>query len=730
MLTSFYRFYPRHLLVAAALVFPWLFIQSEQISCNNNLETWLPEHSEVRRAYRDFTEQFGAEELVIIGLVDRSPDDPLIEALASRIERVPGIRQCWTADRLARVMEELGVPREEAFSRLRGLAISRDDRLTGLVALLTPEGIYDRSKTVAALRTELEYCQIGGDDLLLTGAPIIIAEMDRLGGLQANRFFFLCTFVVSAGLLLYVLRDVRLASGIVAITLWAVVATNCVVQLLGGEMNFILSVLPVMVLIFTLSVAVHFVHYYRLSLGEKRPIDAAMRHAWWPCFWATFTTVIGLLSLLVSDIGPVRQFGWAASVGAVVSMVAALGFTPALVVLAGAKSMKVHHPGARLQSLSALLVRRPARIVVAVLILLVVAGSGLARLQSHIDPVEFLPRGSRVVDDLIRVEDELSPAESIEGVIDFGVAETPFVEKLQQVREIEAQVRAVHGVTHTLSLASFFPVELPSGTFQALELLGKASARAQDGDFISTGERYWRVSARVKGTPTEKYEVYRRLKQLPTVAPVHFTGIAPLIVDAQRDIFNGFWESFASAFGVITLIMVVSFRSMKLALVAMLPNVAPIGIVFGLLGWFNVPVDIGMMMTASIALGIAVDATFHFVMTYRELLPAAESATAASREAFLRTSVPIFEASVVACVGMLVLTLSPFTPTVHFGGLMSMLLAVAVIGDLVLLPALMALPGSLRRFSANRAPGDPAGELNSRATADAALEQLPRQRAA
>ncbi len=706
------------------LLLPWLAVQSNSLPANNDLETWLPMESEVRSAYRGFTKQFGGEELILVGLVNRSPDDPLVESVAARLERLPGIRKCLTPKRLSRVMSDLGVPAEEVEGRLRGLTNGKDGRLTGVIALLSEAGTADRAGTVAQVRAELNYCQVGDDQMLLSGPPVIVAELDRLGGTQANRRFFLSIFLISGVLLYLLLRDARLAAGIVAVTFWTVLATNTVVKLLGGEMNFILSALPVMVLVFTLSTAVHFLHYYRHCQQHRDPVGEALRKAIRPCFWAMLTTVIGLMSLMISDIAPVRQFGWAASIGAVVSLLAALLFTPALVQLwpqALRRESRVPQWAARLGH-GILHYRR--RIAFLTFGLVVVTAVGLPSLHSKINPVEFLPTGSSIVADLIRVEEELTPAESIEAVVDFGIRDLPFLEKLNMVREIEREMGRQAGVRHTVSLASFFPTVMPDSALETMRILGRASAQAGQNDFVSAGERFWRISARVSGTPDEKYQIYRNLQQLSQRYPVSFTGLAPLLVHAQRIIFNGFWESFATAFLIITGVMMISLRSVKLALVAMVPNVTPISIVFGLLGWWGMPVDIGMMMTASIALGIAVDGTFHFVMAYRQGLRQHRHAVRATRRALFLTGAPIFQAALIAGIGMLALACSQFTPTVRFGVLMATLLLVAVLGDLVLLPTLLALAPCRRR-------GRPAPESSRCAAARSLVEQsLPEATAA
>jgi predicted RND superfamily exporter protein len=183
----------------------------------------------------------------------------------------------------------------------------------------------------------------------------------------------------------------------------------------------------------------------------------------------------------------------------------------------------------------------------------------------------------------------------------------------------------------------------------------------------------------------------RGLKSTLPPPSVTFTGVAPLLEEAQESIFTGFWESFITAFGIISLVMIVSLRSLKAGLVAMLPNLWPICIVFGMLGWLRIPVDIGMMMTGSIALGIAVDGTFHFLVHYESRFRELNDTAAASRDALLQTGAPILKAAAIASIGMLALTLSNFVPTARFGYMMATLLMAALVGDLVLLPAILAM---------------------------------------
>jgi predicted RND superfamily exporter protein len=234
-----------------------------------------------------------------------------------------------------------------------------------------------------------------------------------------------------------------------------------------------------------------------------------------------------------------------------------------------------------------------------------------------------------------------------------------------------------------------------------MSILAKAQSRQADNEFIVDGQQLWRISARVAKAPgVSLNQVYSDLEALTAGQPIHFTGIAPLLEQAQHEIFDGFWKSFASAFVVIGIVMAIALRSVRTMMLAMVPNLVPLGIVFGILGWSGFPVDIGMMMTGSIALGISIDGTFHFLVRYQEQWDQGRSSGHAVRVALLTTGGPIFESIVVSSIGMLAMTLSSFAPTVRFGLLMASLLTATLAGDLLLLPAIL----SLRRGRKSLAP--------------------------
>jgi predicted RND superfamily exporter protein len=692
MLSKFYKHYSVHLLVLVALSFPYLAYKAESIRSNNDIETWLPKQSDVRSTYEQFKHDFGIEEGIVIGIDTNAADGRLIEALAGRIDDVKGVRKCWTPTRLQEVMGELGVTEEDAQNRLRGLVISDRGQLHGLVIELTEEGLKDRAGTVTGVRRELAYCQLDGHEICLTGAPVIVTELDRLGSQAANRQFFLLTLVITLGLLYYSIGHWGMSFALLGITLWSIYATTALIAICGGEMNFILGALSIMVMIFTLSVSIHFLSYYSLALqeGAADPLGLALTQSWNPCLLSTFTTLIGLVSLNVSSILPVTQFGYAAGLGSVVAFGAGLGLTPALLVLYPNLVLQSSRRTADFGRLGHWVIAHNRPILAFTAVVLVVTTIGLVRLESKIDPVGFLPKDSKVVADLKRVSTELTNIDSIEGVVDFTGQDLPFLSRIEKVRALEAKIRQHPSVRHTISLASFFPEKMPESALGNMRLLKQAQSRSGDNSYLADGDRKWRISARIGLVPGKTpTQIFTELTELTAGEPIKYTGITPLLEGAQREIFTGFWQSFSGAFITISLVMVLSLRSLRAGTIAMIPNLIPIWLVFGVVGFMGMTVDIGMMMTGSIAIGISVDCTFHFLVRYQEVLKQGKTNEEAVIAAIEHTGEPMLDSAIVGSLGMMALGLSNFAPTARFGYLMAAQMMASLLGELVLLPAML-----------------------------------------
>ncbi len=699
MVSQFYRRHSANILLFCLAALPILTICSELVVSNNDIETWLPRNSQTRTDYDNFCRTFGADETILVAFQKPFPEPSRLTAASGRLAGLEGVASCWTRQQLMDTMMANDVSEDIAKSRLVHLMATPDDELETMLVSLNRHGTQNRKQVCDEVRSQLAYCQM--PHAVLAGGPIVGTQLDKLGSRKQAAALFMLTMGICFVLLHLNINCWKTSGALMLANLLCINLTMTTIWLSGYEMNFILSSLPVMVMVFTTAAAIHFIGHFRHEYPREDAVARAIKGVIRPSLFATITTVIGLVSLAVSDIGPIPAFGVAGAVGTVYSFLVGVFLTPAIVVGLGYRVPKHQATEVRLERWAMYIVNHPLRVLIPGIMLTGFCAVGVTELRSLISPLDFLPSKDPVLQDTLLIQNTLTSPTSIEAVVDFGATGSSFVDRLREVRRIEDKLDNVDNVCHALSLADFFPEELSENTLSLSKLASAANANGSIGGLMADGSRLWRISLRLfDDEPSAVAATMNSLKACHLDTPIIFTGLAPLLEEAQGQIFDGFWKSFASAFVLITLVMVLALRSITAGLVAMIPNLTPIILVFGTLGLCDYAIDIGIMMTASIALGLAVDGTFHFLFSYRDCRKTSGCRYRAVRKAILQTGLPIISSALISGTGLLALGFSPFKPTMRFGVLMFCLLLAALIGDLVLLPAFLAIGSRRKRLAA------------------------------
>jgi predicted RND superfamily exporter protein len=170
------------------------------------------------------------------------------------------------------------------------------------------------------------------------------------------------------------------------------------------------------------------------------------------------------------------------------------------------------------------------------------------------------------------------------------------------------------------------------------------------------------------------------------------TGMVPLFLRTQQAVLDSLMSSFLLAFAVIAVVMAIVLKNPIAGLISMLPNILPVGVVFGLISWGGLRVDIGTMVTASVALGIAVDGTLHLLTWFRDGAARGLSRRDAIAQALGHCGPAMWQTSAAVGVGLLVLYPADLLLISRFGWLMAALIGAALLADVILLPALLAGP--------------------------------------
>ena len=185
------------------------------------------------------------------------------------------------------------------------------------------------------------------------------------------------------------------------------------------------------------------------------------------------------------------------------------------------------------------------------------------------------------------------------------------------------------------------------------------------------------------------------LATLGEKAPVEtiYTGSVPIVYKTQHELMRSLYKSIIYSFLTISFVMMILLKNFTGGLCAMIPNIFPVAVVFGAMGWLGVLCDLGAMMTASVALGIATDDTIHYLTWYRRALDEGLVHKDAALSAYRRCATAMTQTTLVSAFGLSVFAFSTFTPTLYFGVMMLMLLSAALFGDLVYLPSILTVSG-------------------------------------
>lgn len=698
---------------------------------DNSVLGWLPEGSPVTVAYRKFLRIFGPDEAVLASWDGCTLDDPAVERLAEAIEAhreaaAAGKGPSWfasvsTGTRLRdRVAEAGAVDADEATKRLSGVLVGPDGKTTCVLATLEKLDDDGRRAVIAWMAEEASrVAGIPADEVRLTGDAVIGVAIDteneRTAGTWSN-------LAVGVALVVAVLSigSLRVGMMVLAVGGFASIVSEAVIYASGTPMNMLVALVPVVTFVLGVSAAVHLSAYWREALidhGLELAPAIAVRVGWLPSFISALTTVLGLGSLCVSQVRPVWHFGLFGAIGTAIAFGMVFLILPALLqVFPGRASVGGDGEWPWLVRWTRGLLPWHRSITLASLALFAVVGTGLWSVRTEVRPARFLPQQSRWIQDLDWFNTNIGPFQTIDVVLCFDGDSPSLADRAALVQEVQGRLRDGEDIRGNLSSATFLPDGLlgfaDRGAARSVMRRGVIDGRLRralpqlvDSGMVGIdGERQlWRITLQSFELTPEKQDRLRAevdrtvaaaARDLEVAPPSETvcTGGVPLVLAAQRELLNAFLESFVLAFVTIATVLALFLRSPAAGLLAMLPNIFPVVIVFGVLGWVGRRLDVGGMMTASVALGIAVDDTVHLLTWFHRFRGMAGTGVDRVAAALRRAAVPIARTSLILAPSFGIFTFCGFQPIAQFGMLLCLLLMIAVIADLVMLPALLAGP--------------------------------------
>jgi predicted RND superfamily exporter protein/GGDEF domain-containing protein len=686
----------------------------------------LPETAQ----YNSFKKIFGSDEIIRVVIKCQNVFDAVtfrkVEQLAEAAAALEGVRRVISLPGVKKAVDVSGNWSMEKFSTVvtpvdlfRENLISADRKTTALTLVLKNDA--DPGTIIRGVRQLLTD---GPTDLKLyqIGMPLV---SEALVNFTKKDFFRLppLTFLLIAIILLFLFRKAQYIFLPLASVGLALVWTFGFMTYLGIPLSMMTMIVPVFLIAVGTAYCLHIVSEYLTCQREaKSPTEALTRtysNIALPTSLAVLTTAVGLGSLLVNRISAIQEFAIFSCFGIFSILIIVMTFLPAvlsIIPLPAKGSKKRNHTtpffSRFIEKIIDLNLNHQKIVLPVIGVVVLICLIGIFRIRVETNPVGYLRDGTPVKNNFNDIYQTLSgsfPINIVMGQPEADYFENP--QHLADIARIQEFLVTLPGVDKTVSFADYLKLvnyvlnhfepkyyTLPEEGFEVRMLMNNYSTilgedmltRFMNSDFskanivllthISSSREFLQVQERTLAFAEQNFS--KDLKW-------EVTGLGMVIAASSHQLTIGQIKSLSITMILVFGIMFILFLSSKVGLIAIIPNLFPIIINFGIMGWLGIELSIVTSLIASIAIGLAVDDTIHYLTRYNREFRKDLDEERAIRDTLHHVGRPIAFTTVTICVGFSVLFFSSFTPTVIFGIMMVITSLSALVGDLILLPSLI-----------------------------------------
>lgn len=695
---------------------------SRDLAMDRSIVNMFAEDDPILEPYRQLQQHFGEHEIVLAVYSDpqlaTANGVERLERLVDEIRTIPGITSAVSLLELpnAANFNDLTQGRRfrEAFS---GYTHNQAHDAAGIICLLpaASDSRYSRRQTLIKLRRLISKYPDG----TLVGEPVLIEEAFDLLEEDGRRLDLWCTVLLMLTIYLC-FRELRWLILPMVVVQFTLAMTRGTLVLLGLQLSLVSSMLAAIITVVSVATVMHVIVRYREAtargLAPREALLETGRLVAAPVFFACLTDAAGFAALMISDVVPVYEFGLMMAIGSLLVLVSVPLVTPSIVLLPlPSRESKATAEAPLNQSLARLLsiAGDHSKLIAGITLVATLLGIvGSTRLETETDFTSNFRDSSQLMQGYRFVEKNFGGA----GVWDIIV---PLPQDLQpqtavQLLAFQQKLREeIPTLTKVLSLVDALDAGLGNlrnlgfGARIALRggisMMRRQSPELLDAIYAPATENtsaYLRILLRSPeqldaATKSETIEqVQQQVEEyLPEGSEV--TGYYVLLNALIESLLRDQWTTFGVAVVAIGVMMGLAFRSATLAAMTLVPNALPVLFLFGAMGWLGIRVNMGAAMIAAVSVGLSVDGSIHYVMSYQRL----RRAGTAWPDALASVQGTVGRAAVFATlalvVGFATLCYSDFIPTIYFGALVSLSMIGGLVGNLVVLPLLI---GAIERY--------------------------------
>ena len=723
-------------LTAVLLVTACAWFPAQRLQFDQSIEALYSSDDPHIRDYLDSKSAFGGDEFAIAAYTDPELMEPAglerLEDFSKQFEQLPGVVE-GSVQNLAQALAAARLPflarsKAQLLEMFRGILLGADNRTTAVVMRLAEEppspGGTHRAETIDRIRAladrHVPRAYVVGESIQVHDMFRYVERDGTVLGLASSLLLVL--------VILFLFRSLRwmlLPLAVVHVTL---IWTQAILVLCGTPLSMVSSMLTSLVTVIGVATVIHVAVRFREQQERLGPADAlrqTLLQLARPVFWTCTTTAGGFAVQWSSHIHPVQSFGLMMALGSMLVLLASaltlpggvlLGFPhaaadalPPGITGASAEPTRARladGPPTGISRALALLTRYvetyPGRLAVGFVVMIVLALGGFFRLRVETDFTKNFRSTSSIVESLNFVETRLGGAGTWE--VNFPAPAELTAEFLERVRRLATRLRTLESpaddsltkviaATDGIDLIPRIPFLIRDldGQIRALELFQPEFLRSLYN--AEAGRMRIMLRARERQPSGNKLRLIETVRDLADqeFPGARATGLFVLLAFLIESLLGDQWISFSLASIVITSMMSIAFGSLRLGLISLVPNVLPIVIVIGTMGWVGLPINIATAMIASVSMGLTIDSSIHFLSAFERARQQGAGFYEALRETHQGVGLALVYANITLIVGFLVLVLSNFVPLIYFGILVSVAMLGGLIGNMVLLPLLLRL---------------------------------------
>lgn len=732
--------HPKLTILLALIIVVVLASGVRKISIKENLKEMLPKDIASRQVLNELEDTFGGSDVLLIAI---SHDESVfnkhtlgvIKTVTDTLEMMDGITRVSSLSTIKEIkgeewglevipfMEEvpetegeIELMRERIFddSTYIGQFISEDGKFAAVIAIV--DGDADNQtlyRKVSGFTGRLE----GPEELFLSGIPVILSIVSHNIRSDLRRLIPFVIVVVCVIMFL----SFGTFSGMALPLLAALLSTVSMVGLmghLGKPFMLVNNVMPVILIAIGVSYAIHIIagYYDELEHGydRKEAVLITIDHVGTPVMLAGLTTMVGFGSLVSAPLPTIAEFGVFLVFGVLMATLLTTTLVPAILILLPVprRIMNKVKPGLldRLLSTVGRTVPKWRRaIFIAGLILIITFAFGLPALELDMNPISFFHKDSplRKADDT--VNDHLGGSINI-NLLFRGNIQSP--EVMKAMDDVQRFMETFPETGATFSLANIVKKinrvmnednpeaevvpETEEAIAQALLMYSMSGSPEDFEQFVDNSYETAQVVARMKSVSTKRTaKVAKAVDQycqdnLSAIEKVETTGMVVFLKDLANLVIIAQVRTLLISILLISIIAWITYRSLTIGILSIIPIVITIVLNFGLMGYLGIALSIPTAMISSIIIGIGIDFSFHFISRFKLELKR-NSETEAVINSIKRVGKPILYDALPTACGFLVLLSSEFLPVRYLGFLISLTMMVCAVGALTILAAALTL---------------------------------------